>query len=350
MEIYYSDSEDLLHLRFSDRQVTREVSPSGNVNIGYSAEGQLVEITIFGVSKPLREEGEDRASLTLTERESRRMVELIESPPQRSEHFLAGRTRYRERLHDNEPSINADAFAWMTHQAKLLRTGSLNDVQRELLATFFEEQADVRRLEFEALLRRILIDRQRLEHNTSDMKLIEQLAEFRARAIHAIEASPSLREISASRIENLWHEARMALKHNVSFKENTPEIPDTCPYTIEQAIGDVVPTPAQESTEARDDAGNIASAIISHITPVGGNIFLDLGFPPEEAERLKEESDRRISARKGELNYVVFQEEGAFVARCLDVEVASDGATEAAAVAALKEALELYFENGTKSP
>lgn len=45
------------------------------------------------------------------------------------------------------------------------------------------------------------------------------------------------------------------------------------------------------------------------------------------------------------LNYVVVQEEDAFVARCLDVEVASDGATEAEAVEALKEALELYFED-----
>lgn len=45
------------------------------------------------------------------------------------------------------------------------------------------------------------------------------------------------------------------------------------------------------------------------------------------------------------LNYVVFPEEGGFVARCLDVEVASDGPTEQEAVANLKEALELYFED-----
>lgn len=31
-----------------------------------------------------------------------------------------------------------------------------------------------------------------------------------------------------------------------------------------------------------------------HITPVGGNVFLDLGFEPEEAARLKTEADRRI--------------------------------------------------------
>ncbi|MFA6309964.1 MAG: type II toxin-antitoxin system HicB family antitoxin [Sterolibacterium sp.] len=45
-----------------------------------------------------------------------------------------------------------------------------------------------------------------------------------------------------------------------------------------------------------------------------------------------------------ELRYVVLPEDGAFVARCLGVEVASDGDTEAEAVANLKEALELYFE------
>ena len=44
------------------------------------------------------------------------------------------------------------------------------------------------------------------------------------------------------------------------------------------------------------------------------------------------------------LKYVVIQEEDAFVARCLDIEVTSDGPTEVLAVEALKEALTLYFE------
>ena len=33
----------------------------------------------------------------------------------------------------------------------------------------------------------------------------------------------------------------------------------------------------------------------THITPANGNIFLDLGFKPEEAEALLKESDLRIS-------------------------------------------------------
>jgi len=36
---------------------------------------------------------------------------------------------------------------------------------------------------------------------------------------------------------------------------------------------------------------------ISHITPVGGNIFLDLGFGPEEAKKLLEETDRSIAEK-----------------------------------------------------
>ncbi len=45
------------------------------------------------------------------------------------------------------------------------------------------------------------------------------------------------------------------------------------------------------------------------------------------------------------LKYTVFEEDGAFVARCFDVEVVSEGDTKEEAVANLREALELYFED-----
>jgi hypothetical protein len=35
----------------------------------------------------------------------------------------------------------------------------------------------------------------------------------------------------------------------------------------------------------------------SHITKPGDNIYLDLGFPPEEAAKLHEESQFRIAAK-----------------------------------------------------
>lgn len=42
-------------------------------------------------------------------------------------------------------------------------------------------------------------------------------------------------------------------------------------------------------------------------------------------------------------HYVVFQDEQAFVARCQNIEITSDGASEVEAVANLREALELYL-------
>jgi len=47
------------------------------------------------------------------------------------------------------------------------------------------------------------------------------------------------------------------------------------------------------------------------------------------------------------LNYVIWEEDDAFVAQCLDVDVASEGDTQDEAIANLKEALELYFEDAT---
>jgi predicted RNase H-like HicB family nuclease len=47
------------------------------------------------------------------------------------------------------------------------------------------------------------------------------------------------------------------------------------------------------------------------------------------------------------LNYVTWEEDGAFVAQCLNVDIASEGDTQDEAIANLKEALELYFEDAT---
>ena len=49
--------------------------------------------------------------------------------------------------------------------------------------------------------------------------------------------------------------------------------------------------------------------------------------------------------RKSSPNIVVVQENGVFVARCPDLEVSSQGATEYEAIANLEEALALYFED-----
>ena len=52
-----------------------------------------------------------------------------------------------------------------------------------------------------------------------------------------------------------------------------------------------------------------------------------------------------MRAMKRAMKFIVFEEDGAYVARCLDVEVASEGDTEKEAIANLQEALELYFDD-----
>ncbi len=45
------------------------------------------------------------------------------------------------------------------------------------------------------------------------------------------------------------------------------------------------------------------------------------------------------------LQVVVYQEDDGYVAQCLNVNVASEGDTEEVALANIREALELYFED-----
>ena len=50
-----------------------------------------------------------------------------------------------------------------------------------------------------------------------------------------------------------------------------------------------------------------------------------------------------------QMAYVVYREDKFFVSQCLNVDVASFGATREEAVANLKEAVELYFEGEPES-
>lgn len=49
------------------------------------------------------------------------------------------------------------------------------------------------------------------------------------------------------------------------------------------------------------------------------------------------------------IKYEVYPEGDLFIARCLDIDVASDGATDAEALANLREAIELYFERNAEA-
>ena len=304
MKITYDSTEDVLCVRFSNAPVAKDVSYDWNVSVGYDADGHLADMTILDLSSILSRNSEkDETTLVLTERESRRLLELMESPPPRSERFLAAIARHRESLRDNEPSVGVDTCTWMAHQVSLLRSGALNEAQRDILATFFEEQVATKRQEIEALLRRLLVDQWIRDLRTTDAEVVRRMEEFRARIREALQASPSLREHVTAHLEAVWREARMALKHSpVISEQEAPEPPETCPYTLENVLAEAIPQGDMEPSDSESLLDKV-STCISHITPVGGNIFLDLGFSPDEAERLQDESDQRIAnerAKRGD--------------------------------------------------
>ena len=51
-----------------------------------------------------------------------------------------------------------------------------------------------------------------------------------------------------------------------------------------------------------------SKSIITHITPVGGNVFADLGFEPDEATKLLAETDAVISEKLAIKNSLSWQD------------------------------------------
>lgn len=49
------------------------------------------------------------------------------------------------------------------------------------------------------------------------------------------------------------------------------------------------------------------------------------------------------------IQYEVYPDGDLFIARCLNLDIASDGATDAEAVANLREAIELYLERNAEA-
>lgn len=103
MKASYDQTADDLLIRLSDVPVARDVSYGWNVCVGYAADGQMVEITILDVSTLLEGDVEDdERTIILTERESRRLLEQLEHPPQPNEHLLNAMARYRETLRETD--------------------------------------------------------------------------------------------------------------------------------------------------------------------------------------------------------------------------------------------------------
>ena len=158
-----------------------------------------------------------------------------------------------------------------------------------------------------------------------------------------------------------------------SFLEQQKEFIELC-ADVAQAEADIAAGKVYTSVEVMANAMSVIAQTkqnsidtrISHITPVGGNIFLDLGFPPDEVVRLKADSDRWIRAKlalaQGSDDKTKFYpaqftpaEEGGFVVIFRDIPEAvtqGDDFDEAEKMAkdVLLSAIELYREENRPIP
>ncbi len=137
-----------------------------------------------------------------------------------------------------------DFYAWTQFQAReLLRLkhrGSNRALDLEHLA---EEVRDLGRAERNALrsyARRIIEHLLLLEHSSANEPRQgwgEEIIEFRLRL--EIQLTPTLQRDLERQLERLYVQASRALRQRLQrYEEPTPDLPDDCPYTLDQLLGD----------------------------------------------------------------------------------------------------------------
>lgn len=204
-------------------------------------------------------------TIVLTERESLRLLERLENPSQPEEHLLKAKARYREMLREQEPYIDHDPLARLNRQCGILRIGQFNEVQAQRLLTHFLEQVRRQQGDLCTLLRHIFIDRGRLEVDSLDQFVIEQLVGFRDRAANQLHDAPLLRKAVTPCLAILWQQAHGSLKCHLAEPPLTA-LPEQRPYTLDEILGDTVWSAAVQITENRSEyaggaGGDFASSV-----------------------------------------------------------------------------------------
>jgi len=101
----------------------------------------------------------------------------------------------------------------------------------------------------QSLFRQILIHLLKLELSppkTPRGKWVDELVEFRAQAQTRLEETPSLQHYADELFRKAWQQARRGAVTSFQAYGETVEVPDLCPYSIEQCLDqDFVPSGSQ---------------------------------------------------------------------------------------------------------
>jgi len=135
----------------------------------------------------------------------------------------------------------SDFYLWTQQQAALLRQGALSALDVENLAEEIDDMGASRERELEnrlaVLLAHLLKWIVQPERRGNSWRLI--ILEQRRRLARLLEKNPSLRARLSAIAQDVYGDAILIAAREMGKSEN--EVPNTMPFTLEQALGDYWP-------------------------------------------------------------------------------------------------------------
>lgn len=132
-----------------------------------------------------------------------------------------------------------DIVAWSKEQAALLRAGRYSELDIEHLAEEIEDVGREQKFALQSLYWQILTHLLKLNYSLaqdSRAGWIEKIIEMRSQAQSRIEDTPGLSHYAEELLTRAWLQARRAIVKVLEIHDERVEIPEACPWSIEQVI------------------------------------------------------------------------------------------------------------------
>lgn len=133
---------------------------------------------------------------------------------------------------------DADFHDWVAHQARLLREGRLDEVDRDHLAEEVEDLGRELLFAVQSWATQILAHLACLRFSPASEPASHwkgEIVAFRIDLAKRLRASPSLRRKLAEGFDDLWRDARKLALHKMR-RDAVEHLPADCPFTLAQVL------------------------------------------------------------------------------------------------------------------
>ena len=131
-----------------------------------------------------------------------------------------------------------DFYAWTQQTAQLLKSHQFDRVDLDHLIEEVEDMGKAQLSAFRSGLRNLLIHLLKLQFSPSHDPRngwIEEVANFRDAVQESLEDNPGFKSKTGEVFADAWKRARNLAKQHLAV-DGIRDIPETCPYTYEQAM------------------------------------------------------------------------------------------------------------------